>query len=90
MRLYSITNGSGVTWDGNKKSLSLPDGLYTKVNNETENDDDQWQERLSNCPFDQATLRSVQSLDSTRGLRNLEAGPDLDRFDNLARRFLLD
>lgn len=43
VRLYSITNGSGVTWDGNKKSVSLPDGLYTKVNNETENDDDQWQ-----------------------------------------------
>lgn len=42
-RLYSITNGSGVTWDSNKKSLSLPDGLYVKVNNETENDDDQWQ-----------------------------------------------
>ena len=46
VRLYSITNGSGVTWDGNKKSISLPDGLYTKVNNETENDDDQWQERF--------------------------------------------
>ena len=55
-RLYSITNGSGVTWDGNKKSVSLPDGNYTKVNNETENDDDQWQERfftLFLTPFDQ-------------------------------------
>ena len=32
----------------------------------------------------------LQSDPNTRGLRNPEAGPDLDRFDNLARQFLLD
>ena len=61
-RLYSITNGSGVTWDGNKKSISLPDGLYTKVNNETENDDDQWQERfltLFMTPFDPLEVMNI-------------------------------